>query len=171
MQDDEQAEFTARRVSVLMPSDVSSRLGFFDRMAGHAADIVSRAPFFAFCVALVGVWLIQGVIAIFVTKDIHRFLDDKYQLEINTTTTIITFLAVALLQNTQTREDQATQHKLNAIADAMADLMDHMADRYDDEELRGDIRELRLAVGLEEREGTGTHGAPKPRRNGRTQDQ
>jgi hypothetical protein len=64
MEDEEQAEFTARRVSVLMPSDVSSRLGFFDRMAGHAADIVSRAPFFAFCVALVGVWLIQGVIAI-----------------------------------------------------------------------------------------------------------
>jgi low affinity Fe/Cu permease len=158
---DKQRQSTAERTSVLMPSDVSSRLGFFDRMAGHAANIVSRAPFFAFCVLLVTVWIIQGLIAILVTKNFHRFLDDKYQLEINTTTTIITFLAVALLQNTQTREDQATQHKLNAIADAMADLMDHMADRYDDEDLRGDIRELRLAVGLEEREGTGKDDAQK----------
>jgi low affinity Fe/Cu permease len=137
-----------------MPSDVSSRLGFFDRLAGHAANIVSRAPFFAFCVLLVGVWIFQGVITIFFTGDIHSFLDDKYQLEINTTTTIITFLLVALLQNSQTREDQASQHKLNAIADALADMMDRQAERYGDDHLRADIRELRLAVGLEDREGT-----------------
>lgn len=149
---------TARSQSALMPSDVSSRLGFFDRMAGHAANIASRAPFFAFCVLLVSLWLIQGILTILATGDLHRFLDDKFQLEINTTTTIITFLLVALLQNSETRENQATQHKLNAIADAMADLMASVADRYDDEGLRNDIRELRLAVGLEEREGTKNEG-------------
>ena len=69
-------------------------------------------------------------------------------------TTIITFLLVALLQNSQTRNDNATQHKLNAVADALADLMSHMADRYDDEALRHDIRELRAAVGLEAYEST-----------------
>ncbi|MEA3218451.1 MAG: hypothetical protein QOJ19_4607 [Acidimicrobiia bacterium] len=141
-----------------MPSDVSSRLGFFDRMAGHAANIASRAPFFAFCVLLVSLWLMQGILTIVATGDLHRFLDDKYQLEINTTTTIITFLLVALLQNSETRENQATQHKLNAMADAMADLMASVADRYDDDGLRQDIRELRLAVGLEEREGTNKEG-------------
>ena len=61
---------------------------------------------------------------------------------------------VALLQNTQTRNDQATQHKLNAIADALADLMERTSDRYNDNELRTDIRELREAVGLETREST-----------------
>jgi hypothetical protein len=137
-----------------MPSDVSSRLGFFDRMAGHAANIASRAPFFAFCVLLVSLWLMQGILTIVATGD----FDDKYQLEINTTTTIITFLLVALLQNSETRENQATQHKLNAMADAMADLMASVADRYDDDGLRQDIRELRLAVGLEEREGTNEKG-------------
>ena len=34
--------------AILMPLDVSSRVGFFDRLAGRVADISSRAPFFAF---------------------------------------------------------------------------------------------------------------------------
>src|SRR5207248_4915045 len=43
---------------------------------------------------------------------------DTWQLLINTATTIVTFLLVALLQNSQTRNDQATQHKLNEIGRA-----------------------------------------------------
>jgi hypothetical protein len=81
-------------------------------------------------------------------------LDAQYQLEINTTTTIITFLLVALLQNSQTRTDQATQHKLNAIADGLADLMEHLAAQFPDSSLQNDMKELRAAIGLESREGT-----------------
>ena len=44
---------------------------------------------------------------------------DTWQLIINTLTTIITFLLVALLQNTQKRADAAVQHKLNAIAEGL----------------------------------------------------
>jgi len=138
-----------------MPSDVSSRVGFFDRFAGHTAAVASRAPFFAFCLVLVMVWLIQGAIEIAVKGRFSAFLDGQYQLEINTTTTIITFLMVALLQNSQTRSDMAIQHKLNAIADGMADLMEHISDRDDDGDLRNDIHELRLAVGLESIESSG----------------
>jgi len=43
---------------------------------------------------------------------------DTWQLIINTITTIVTFLLVALLQNTETRAENATQRKLNAISDA-----------------------------------------------------
>ena len=135
-----------------MPSDVSTRVGFFDRFAGRAALFASRAPFFAFCVLLVMLWLLQGLITILVKGDPKSFLDAQFQLEINTTTTIVTFLMVALLQNSQTREDQATQHKLNAIADALADLMAHTSDQ--DDQLQQDMRELRRAVGLEDREST-----------------
>jgi low affinity Fe/Cu permease len=142
-----------------MPSDVSARVGFFDRFAGWAAAFASRAPFFAFCVLLVIGWIIQGLLTVAFTGDLSRLMNDKYQLEINTTTTIITFLLVALLQNSQTREDQATQHKLNAMADAMADMMEQMAQHWDVDSLRDDIHELRLAVGLEERESTGEHRA------------
>jgi hypothetical protein len=61
-----------------------------------------------------------------------------------------TFLLVALLQNTQKRADEATQHKLNAIADSLSDLMSKLAVSHP--ELLDDCDELRRAVGLEERE-------------------
>jgi hypothetical protein len=146
------------RDAVKMPSQVSSEVGFFDRFAGWAAGLASRAPFFAFCLLLVLIWLLQGAVVVVATASFTKFLDATYQLEINTTTTIITFLMVALLQNSQTRENQATQHKLNAIADGVADLMQHVSARYDDADLKRDYEELRCAVGLESREST-THNA------------
>ena len=118
-----------------MPSDVSGEVGWFDRFSTATAGFVSRAWFFAACVALVVIW---GP-SYWLWGDF-----DTYQLAINTPTTIVTFLLVALLQNTQSRADAATQHKLNAVADALADLMEHEHPR--------DARELRKAVGLEQRE-------------------
>src|SRR5689334_13355470 len=90
---------------ILMPLDVSSRVGFFDRLAGHVADISSRAPFFAFCVVLVALWIAQGIGKVAAGGGWSSFTSSTYQLEINTTTTIITFLLVALLQNSQSRSD------------------------------------------------------------------
>lgn len=119
------------------PTDVSPELGWFDRFAGWASAVVSRAPFFAACVALVVIW----APSYFVLRDV-----DSWQLIINTTTTIITFLLVALLENSQHRADAALQHKLNAIADALADAMDQ------DPALSVDVADLRAAVGLERRE-------------------
>ena len=131
--------------SVLMPTGVSSRVGFFDRFAGWAALVASRATFFAFCVLLIIVW----APSIFFLRSV-----DTWQLIINTATTIITFLMVALLQNSQTRSDQAVQHKLNAIADGLADVMAHLSAGAKDDSLELDLKELRAAVGLEEREST-----------------
>lgn len=118
---------------------------FFDRFAGRCAEFVSRAPFFTFCVLLVVVWAPTYFL-------VGSF--DTYQLIINTPTTIITFLLVALLQNTQKRNEQALQHKLDAVADGLADLMEHFSDDDPDrqtakEDLSGDIEDLRAAVGLE----------------------
>jgi low affinity Fe/Cu permease len=138
----EDPKWAANRKAVLMPTEVSSRVGFFDRFAGLASTVASRAPFFAFGILLVSMWLLQGAITVAVSGHVSSFLNDKYQLEINTTTTIITFLLVALLQNSQTRDDQATQHKLT---------------------LRRDITELRAAVGLEDRESTSGNRSGAPR--------
>ena len=131
-----------------MPSEVSSRVGFFDRFAGMTARVASRTPFFAFCLLLIIVWAPTFV---FIKLD-------TWQLIINTVTTVITFLMVALLQNSETRSDQAVQHKLNAIADGLADLMERTAHIHEDEQLSTYVRELRLAVGLETREAT-SHNA------------
>jgi low affinity Fe/Cu permease len=135
---------------VLMPSDVSQRVGFFDRFAGWASLIASRAYFFAFCVLLIVLW----VPSIVFIRDV-----DTWQLIINTATTIITFLLVALLQNSQTRSDQALQHKLNALADGLADLMDYLTNDGEKADLRTDLVELRQAVGLERRESTTDNGS------------
>lgn len=120
----------------IFPSEVHGRVGIFDRFATLASKTASRAWFFTFCVVLVLVW----APSILILKDI-----DTWQLIINTATTIITFLLVALLQNSQERADKALQQKLNAIADALSDLMESQS-------LNKDAEELRAAVGLENRE-------------------
>jgi low affinity Fe/Cu permease len=82
---------------------------------------------------------------------------NTWQLWINTVTTIVTFLLVALLQNAQERENLATQHKLNAIADGLAELMvaihrDPAMTTTVAARLHDSVSELRAAVGLEDRE-------------------
>jgi hypothetical protein len=124
-----------------MPTDITGRLSLFDRFATHADRFASRAWFFAVCVLLVVVW----APSFFLFGSV-----DTWQLIINTATTIVTFLLVALLQNTQKRADDAVQHKLNAIADGLATLMGHLSDQHP--QLRQDCTELRAAVGLEDRE-------------------
>lgn len=123
-----------------MPSDVTPDLSFFDRFATRAASVVSRAWFFAACLLLVLIW----APSIAIIRNI-----DTWQLIINTATTIVTFLLVALLQNTQTRNDEATQDKLNALAEGMSALMSQLADIHDRRELSDAVTELRDAVGLE----------------------
>jgi low affinity Fe/Cu permease len=73
---------------------------------------------------------------------------DTWQLVINTMTTVITFLLVALLQNSQRRSATALHEKLDAIADGIADLMEHQIER-DPEDLTGDIDDLKAAMGLQ----------------------
>jgi len=138
-----------------MPTEVSTRVGFFDRFAGMASLIAGRAAFFAFCVLLIVVW----APSILLLRDI-----DTWQLIINTATTIITFLMVALLQNSQTRNDQAVHHKLNAIADALSDLMVQLERGLPDRDLSQDVKELRAAIGLEEHESTSDNAAAAPGR-------
>jgi len=123
-----------------MPSDVKGRPGIFDRFAEHASAFISRATFFAFCALVVVIWLPSFLLI----GDVVT-----WQLIINTLTTIVTFLMVALLQNSQTRANEAVQDKLNAIAAGLAALMETEAHRP---EIRDEVRELRAAVGLEERE-------------------
>jgi hypothetical protein len=134
--------------AVVKPSEVTGRVGFFDRFASGASLVASRAIFFAFCVLLIVIW----APSILLLRDV-----DTWQLIINTATTIITFLMVALLQNSQTRSDHALQHKLNAVADGLADLMAHLAGE-EERDLHEDMKELRAAVGLEARESTTKQG-------------
>lgn len=82
----------------------------FDRFADWTAEVVSRAGFFIFCVALVVLWAPSIVLL----RNV-----DTWQLVINTATTIITFLLVALLHNTQERFEDATNARLEEIIEAL----------------------------------------------------
>jgi low affinity Fe/Cu permease len=74
------------------------------------ANVVSRyagRPFtFLLCVAMVVVWAAFGPAFDF---------SETWQLVINTSTTIITFLMVFLIQNTQNRDNAAVQAKLDEL--------------------------------------------------------
>ncbi|MFF0493117.1 low affinity iron permease family protein [Nocardia sp. NPDC003482] len=124
----------------VMPSDVGGKPSVFDRFATTIGERVSQPWFFSLCVLIVVLWLPTLALTDF----------DTWQLIINTVTTIITFLLVALLQNTQKRSDAAVQQKLNAIAEGLANLM--AAAAQDNRGLADDRRELLEAVGLENRE-------------------
>jgi low affinity Fe/Cu permease len=92
---------------------------------------------------------------------------DTWQLVINTMTTIITFLLVALLQNSQWRGNKATNEKLDAIAAGLSDTMESLAavmanldipDHHD--RMRDQARELRETVGIEDRISTSSEEKP-----------
>lgn len=126
------------------PSSGNEKPSWFDRRATSiSTNVVAKAWFFVFCVTTIVVWLpsyfLIGTL-------------DTWQLIINTFTTCVTYLLVALLQNTQSRDSRAMHKKLNAIAEGLADVMEALSEM--DNTMEADVRELREAVGLEDREGS-----------------
>ncbi len=79
---------------------------WYSKFAKAASHFCGRPPVFSIAVALIVVWLVSGPLFGF---------SDTWQLVINTGTTIITFLMVFLIQNTQNRDTQAIQVKLDEL--------------------------------------------------------
>ena len=79
---------------------------FFRRFAHQISLAVGSAWAFILAVAVVLVWAITGPIFGF---------SDTWQLVINTGTTVITFLVVFIIQNTQNRDAQAVHLKLDEL--------------------------------------------------------
>jgi low affinity Fe/Cu permease len=82
----------------------------FDRFAKWTSRTVGHPATFAAAVLIILVWAITGPIFGF---------SNTWQLAINTGTTIITFLMVFLIQNTQTRDGIAVQLKLDELIRAI----------------------------------------------------
>jgi low affinity Fe/Cu permease len=83
----------------------------FDKMAQWTAAHAGRASTFCVALAAIVIWGISGPIFEW---------SDTWQLIINTSTTIITFLMVFLIQNTQNRDTGALQLKLDELIRANA---------------------------------------------------
>jgi low affinity Fe/Cu permease len=78
----------------------------FAKFANATARVTGSPAAFLLCVLLVLVWAISGPFFGF---------SETWQLVINTGTTIITFLMVFLIQNTQNRDGSAVQTKLDEL--------------------------------------------------------
>lgn len=78
----------------------------FDKLAQWTAGQAGRASTFCLALGIIIVWGISGPIFAW---------SDTWQLIINTGTTIVTFLMVFLIQNTQNRDSAALQLKLDEL--------------------------------------------------------
>ncbi|MFI5409519.1 low affinity iron permease family protein [Kaistia sp. UC242_56] len=79
---------------------------YFEKFANATAKATGSSPAFLLCVAAVILWAVSGPFFGF---------SEAWQLVINTGTTIVTFLMVFLIQNTQNRDSEALQTKLDEL--------------------------------------------------------
>ncbi|HEY0644583.1 MAG TPA: low affinity iron permease family protein [Nocardioides sp.] len=112
----------------------------FERFVDLSTTLISRAPFFAVCVAVVVIWAISYPLWTSVTK---------WELAIHTFGGVLSLLLLVLLENAARRNTEAMQEKLNVLAEALAALMESRA--HEDPELQEATEKLRDAVGLEAR--------------------
>jgi low affinity Fe/Cu permease len=99
-------------------SDHSTWHEIFSRMASGAAHLAGHPLAFSTAVLLVGAWALTGPLFNY---------SDSWQLVINTSTTIVTFLMVFLIQSTQNRDTLAEQLKLAELIMAVKDAESRLA--------------------------------------------
>lgn len=131
---------------------------FFTRFSKRISQAVGNPMAFAAALAVVAAWGITGPLAGW---------SDTWQLVINTGTTIVTFLMVFLIQNTQNRDTAAMQVKLDELIRAMEGAHNALLDleELDEKELES-IRRQYEALARKAREeltaraGSGVPAAP-----------
>ena len=116
---------------------IHARAGsWFSRMANATAAWTGKPVAFLLAFATVVIWAVTGPL-------FHY--SDTWQLVINTGTTVITFLMVFLIQNTQNRDTLALQVKLSELILALKDADNRIAaiEESSDEELQTAHEEIK----------------------------
>ena len=90
--------------------------GFFTKIAGRVAAFAGQPIAFVAALALIILWGVSGPL-------FHY--SDTWQLVVNTATTIVTFLMVFLIQNSQNRDAAAMQAKLDELIRALDNARGH----------------------------------------------
>jgi low affinity Fe/Cu permease len=121
------------------------KYSWFTHFAKHTATLSGKPSTFMLAVIIILGWAITGPL-------FHY--SDTWQLVINTGTTIITFLMVFLIQNTQNRDTEALQIKLDELIRAQEAANNALLDleELDDAELDR-IRATYLLLARKERDG------------------
>jgi low affinity Fe/Cu permease len=118
-----------RTSSYSHPSSFPDSSAAFRRLSQRTAITVGRPEAFAVALMTVVLWAVVGP---------SFGYSDTWQLTINTGTTIVTFLMVFLIQNTQNRDAQVMQLKLDELIRAVEAARNELVDMEDlsDEDLR-----------------------------------
>jgi len=135
-----------------------SNVAWYSRFAKRAAHFCGRPRVFVLAVGVIVVWVVTGPIFHF---------SDTWQLVINTGTTIITFLMVFLIQNTQNRDTEAIQVKLDELIRATKGAHNALLDLEELEEenldaFRTKYQALASAARAELGRGLEDTGTPEP---------
>jgi low affinity Fe/Cu permease len=129
---------------------------WFRRFAHKTAEVVGRSYAFILAVTIIGVWALTGPLFHF---------SDTWQLVINTGTTIVTFLIVFLIQNTQNRDAHAIHLKLDELIRANKNArnallgLESMSD-HQLQTLQTEFEELRDRVAAARKEAAGRDSRP-----------
>ncbi|MEA2662128.1 MAG: hypothetical protein QOH08_1700 [Chloroflexota bacterium] len=138
---------------------VSPFKAWFGRVATQVSDAMGSV--WAFCVAVLIIlaWVLTGPLFGF---------SDTWQLVINTGTTIVTFLMVFLIQNTQNRDAKATELKLDELIRAVSDARNQFigAEREPEELLELEKRKIEAEKNTPTSPAAGEGRTEPPSRNG-----
>ena len=131
---------------------------WYSRFAKAAARFSGRPRVFVLAVLVIVAWIITGPLFDF---------SDTWQLVINTGTTIVTFLMVFLIQNTQNRDTEAIQVKLDELIRATQGAHNALLDLEELEEetldsFRRRYQALAAAARAEVTQGVQDTGTPEP---------
>lgn len=131
---------------------------WYSRFAKAAAHFCGRPRVFTLAVAIIAIWLVTGPMFHF---------SDTWQLIINTGTTIVTFLMVFLIQNTQNRDTAAIQIKLDELIRATKGAHNALLDLEELEEetlesFRAKYQALATAARADLVQGDYATGTPEP---------
>ena len=132
------------------------RVSWYSALAKRAAHVCGRPATFALAAATIAAWLVTGPLFGF---------SDTWQLVINTGTTIVTFLMVFLIQNTQNRDTQAIQIKLDELIRATKGAHNALLDLEELNELELEafrLRYERLAAEARQRREAGGEDTDTP---------
>jgi low affinity Fe/Cu permease len=89
--------------------DTKVKAGFFEGFASKVTQATGSTPAFIIALLIIIIWCISGL---------FFHYSENWQLVINTSTTIITFLMVFLIQKSQNKDSLAIQLKLNELVAA-----------------------------------------------------
>ncbi len=99
--------------------DKSKKADFFSRLASASARAAGHPFALVSAVGIVLIWALSGPAFHF---------SDTWQLVINTGTTVITFLMVFLIQNSQNRDSMAMHLKLDELIRSVKDARNNLID-------------------------------------------